>query len=71
MLAPAGLDGTEVTVKDVPMGVHGHAEAEVAGAVVAVPVEPGPVIEVRIRSRRLRERLRCLMNREIVETIEH
>ena len=59
VLTTAGLDAAEVGVEDAPVRVHGDAEAEVARGVVAVAVEPGPVVEVRVRCRGMGERLGC------------
>ena len=71
VLPSTGFDDTEGAVEDASVRVDGDADPEVGGAVSGVAVEPGPVVDVAIRAGRMGDRFRCLVDREVVEVVEH
>ena len=71
VLEPTGLDRAERAVEDPAMWIDGQPDAEVLGGLLVVPVEPGAVVEVRVRGRRVRHGLGRLVDREVVEFVQH
>ena len=71
VLASAGRHRTEGAVHDPAGRVDGHPDAEVRRAVEGVAVEPRPVVDVAIRRRRMGDRLGCLVDGEVVESVQH
>lgn len=71
MLPLAGLYDAERAVEDAPVGIDGHSDAEVIGAVVGVAIEPGAVVHVAVAGGGMCDRFRGLMYGVIVEFVEH
>jgi hypothetical protein len=71
MLSPARLHRAERAVDHAPVRIDRHADAEIIRAVVGVAVEPRPVIDIAVAGRRMSDRLGRLVNRKIVERVEH
>ena len=71
VLSPAGLDHTECAIQHPAVRIDRHADAEVVRAVGRIAVEPGAVVDVAVRRGRMGDRLGGLVDRVVVQLVEH
>ena len=71
VLACVRPNHAEGAVEDAAVRIDRHADAEVVGAVVRVAVEPSAVVDVAVAGRRVGDRLRRLVDRIVVELVQH
>jgi hypothetical protein len=71
VLAPARLHDAEGAVQDPAMRINCHPDTEIVGAVAGVAIEPCPIVDIAVAGRRNSNRLRRLVDWEVVEFVEH
>ena len=71
MLASIARHDTEGAIENAAMRVDRHADTEIIGPVLRIAVEPCAVIDVAVAGRRMGDRFGRLMDRVIVELVEH
>src|SRR6266436_4123767 len=53
------------------MRINCHPDTEIVGAVAGVAIEPCPIVDIAVAGRRNSNRLRRLVDWEVVEFVEH
>ena len=71
MLQTAWDDHTEGAIHNVAMRIDCHANTEKVVAIARVAIEPGAIVDIAITRAGVGQWFRSLVNRKVVERVEH